>query len=265
MIIVGEKINTSRKKVAHAVEERNIELIARMARDQAEAGADYIDVNAGTFLEQEVESLCWLVEVVQDAVDLPLCLDSPNPQALSEAIKHHQGVPMVNSISLEKDRYEELLPVVTSHPCRVVALCMAETSMPSTVDERVHVGAELIDRLTKAGIPLGNIYLDPLVQPVSVDTRMGTAVLGAIEKIMQEYPGVNTICGLSNISFGLPMRHLINRNFLALCMLSGLSAAILDPTDKQLMATLVSVQMLLGRDEYCQDFIEGYQNGRISD
>jgi len=263
MIIVGEKINTSRKKVAQAVEERDTELIAQMARDQAEAGADYIDVNAGTFLEQEVESLCWLVEVVQDAVGLPLCLDSPNPKALSEAIKHHKGEPMVNSISLEKDRYKELLPVVTGHPCQVVALCMAETTMPTTVDERVHVGAELVDRLTKAGIPLANIHLDPLVQPISVDTRMGTAVLGAIEKIMQEYQGVNTICGLSNISFGLPMRHLINRNFLALCMMSGLSGAILDPTDKQLMATLLSVQMLLGRDEYCQNFIEGYQNGRI--
>jgi 5-methyltetrahydrofolate--homocysteine methyltransferase len=264
MIIVGEKINTSRKKVAQAVEQRDVDLIAQMARDQAEAGADYIDVNAGTFLDQEVELLCWLVKVVQDTVDLPLCLDSPNPKALSEAMKHHKGAPMVNSISLEKDRYEELLPVITSHPCQVVALCMAETSMPSTVDERVQVGAELIDRLTKAGISLERIYLDPLVQPVSVDTRMGTAVLGAIQKIMEEYTGVNTICGLSNISFGLPMRQLINRNFLALSMMSGLSAAILDPTDKHLMATLLSVEMLLGRDEYCQNFIEGYQSGRMS-
>jgi len=264
MIIVGEKINTSRKRVAQAVEERDVDYIAKMARDQAEAGANYIDVNAGTFLDQEVESLCWLVEVVQERVDLPLCLDSPNPKALSAAIKHHKGEPMVNSISLEKDRYEELLPVVTSSPCQIVALCMAETSMPSSVDERVQVGAELIGRLTKEGILLENIYLDPLVQPVSVDTQMGTAVLGAIEKIMQEYPGVNTICGLSNISFGLPMRQLINRNFLALCMMSGLSAAILDPTDTQLMATLLSVEMLLGRDEYCGSFIEAYQAGRIS-
>jgi 5-methyltetrahydrofolate--homocysteine methyltransferase len=94
---------------------------------------------------------------------------------------------------------------------------------------------------------------------------MGTAVLGAIHKIMNEFPGVNTICGLSNISFGLPMRKVINRNFLALCMASGLSAAILDPTDKQLMATLLSVEMLLGGDEYCENFIEAYQSTRISD
>jgi cobalamin-dependent methionine synthase I len=263
MLVVGEKINTSRRNIAAAVEAQDVDFISEAARNQAEAGAHYIDVNAGTFLEKEAGYLCWLVEVVQNAVDLPLCLDSPNPQALAEAIKHHKGEPMINSISLEKERYEALLPVVTNHPCRVVALCMAETSMPNTVEERVSVAAELIDKLTKKGVPLEKIYLDPLVQPVSVDTGMGMAVLGAIDKIMTDFSGVNTICGLSNISFGLPMRKVINRNFLALCMASGLSAAILDPTDKELMATLLSVEMLLGRDEYCENFINAYQDGRM--
>jgi cobalamin-dependent methionine synthase I len=263
MIVVGEKINTSRKSIAAAVEAQDVDFISEVAKEQADAGAHYIDVNAGTFLDKEVDYLCWLVKTVQHAVNLPLCLDSPNPAALAEAIKHHQGEPMINSISLEKERYQALLPVVTERPCRVVALCMAETSMPTTVDERVQVGAQLINELTNEGIPLEKIYVDPLVQPVSVDTGMGTAVLGAIHKIMNEFPGVNTICGLSNISFGLPMRKVINRNFLALCMASGLSAAILDPTDQQLMATLLSTDMLLGRDEYCENFIEGYQSGRI--
>ena len=264
MLVVGEKINTSRKSIAAAVEAQDVDFISEAARNQAEAGAHYIDVNAGTFLDAEVDYLCWLVEVVQNAVDLPLCLDSPNPKALAEAVKHHRGEPMINSISLEKERFEALLPVVTGRPCRIVALCMAETSMPNTVEERVEVGAELISRLTNEGIPVEKIYIDPLVQPVSVDTGMGTAVLGAIHKIMQDFPGVNTICGLSNISFGLPMRRLINRNFLALSMAYGLSAAILDPTDKQLMATLLSTDMLLGRDEYCGNFIEAYQSGQIS-
>ena len=263
MVIVGEKINTSRKSIAEAVEKRDAEFIRNIAREQAEAGARYIDVNAGTFLAQEVDYLCWLVEAVQEEVDLPLSLDSPNPGALSEAIKHHKGEPMVNSISLEKDRFQSLLPVITSQPCSVVALCMAETSMPTTVEERVQVGSELIKKLTDEGVPLEKIYVDPLVQPVSVDIGMGIATLGAIYKIMNDFPGVNTICGLSNISFGLPERRLINRNFLALCMAYGLSAAILDPTDNQLMATLLAVEMLLGRDEYCENFINAYQNGRI--
>jgi len=263
MIIVGEKINTSRKSIEEAVEKRDAAFITKVAREQAEAGAHYIDVNAGTFLDQEVDCLCWLVETVQNEVALPLCLDSPNPKALSEAIKRHKGEPMLNSISLEEERFKFLLPVITSQPCHVVALCMAQASMPTTVEERVQVGSELIKRLTGEGIPLEKIYVDPLVQPVSVGTSMGIATLGAINKIMNDFPGVNTICGLSNISFGLPERRLINRNFLALCISYGLSAAILDPADKQLMATLLSVEMLLGRDEYCENFIDAYRNGRI--
>jgi len=263
MIIVGEKINTSRRSIEEAVEKRDAAFIIKVARDQAEAGAHYIDVNAGTFLDKEIDCLCWLVETIQNEVALPLSLDSPNPKALSEAIKHHKGEPMINSISLEEDRFQSLIPVITSQPCHVVALCMAQTSMPTTVEERVQVGSELIKRLTGEGIPLEKIYVDPLVQPVSVDTGMGIATLGAIYEIMNHFPGVNTICGLSNISFGLPERRLINRNFLALCISYGLSAAILDPTDKQLMATLFAVEMLLGRDEYCENFIDAYQNGRI--
>ena len=263
MVIVGEKINTSRKRIEEAVGKRDAVFIANVARDQANAGAHYIDVNAGTFVNQEIDCLCWLVEAVQNAVDLPLCLDSPNPKALSEAIKRHKGEPMLNSISLEESRFRSLLPVVTAQPCCVVALCMGQTSMPTTVEERVQAGSELIKKLTDEGIPLEKIYVDPLVQPVSVDTLMGTAILGAIYRIMNDFPGVNTICGLSNISFGLPMRRLINRNFLALCMAYGLSAAILDPTDKELMGTLLSIEMLLGRDEYCEKFIVAYQEGRI--
>ena len=264
MIIVGEKINTSRKSIEEAVRKKDAAFIARVAREQAEAGAHYIDVNAGTFLEEEIDYLCWLVETVQSEVDLPLSLDSPSPKALSEAMKRHKGEPMINSISLEEERFKSLLPVITSQPCCVVALCMGQTAMPTTVEERVQVGSELNKSLTGKGFPLEKIYVDPLVQPISVDTNMGIATLGAISKIMNDFPGVNTICGLSNISFGLPERQIINRNFLALCLSYGLSAVILDPTDRHLMTTLITVEMLLGQDEYCGNFIEAYQNGHIA-
>ena len=265
MLIIGEKINTSRNSIEEAVRKHDAAFIAKVARDQAEAGAHYIDVNAGTFLDREADYLCWLVETVQNEVELPLCLDSPDPKALSKAMKHHKGEPMINSISLEEERFQSLLPVITSQPCHIIALCMAQTYMPTSVEERVQVGSELINKLTDEGIPLERIYVDPLVQPVAVDTNMGMATLGAISRIMNDFPGVNTICGLSNISFGLPGRHLINRNFLALCMSYGLSAAILDPTDKQLMATLLTIEMLLGHDEYCENFIDAYQNDHIAE
>jgi len=206
MIIVGEKINTSRRSVEEAVKKRDAEFIVGVAREQAEAGAHFIDVNAGTFVEQETDCLCWLVETVQNDVHLPLCLDSPDPSALSKAIKLHRGEPMINSISLETERLQALLPVVASQPCHVIALCMAQTAMPTTVADRVQVASELIEKLTDSGVPVERIYVDPLVQPVSVDTGMAIAALGAIGTIMKEFPGVNTICGLSNVSFGLPGR-----------------------------------------------------------
>jgi cobalamin-dependent methionine synthase I len=261
MIVIGEKINTSRKSIAEAVERKDHGFIQSVAHAQAAAGADYIDVNAGTFLEREVDFLPWLVETVQAGVDLPLCLDSPSPTALEKALEVHRGEAMVNSISLEKERYDALLPVVAGRPCKVVALCMARTAMPTTAQERIDVAAELIDSLTGAGVDAGRIFVDPLVQPVSVDVRMGPAVLDAIGGIMTRFPGVHTICGLSNISFGLPLRRQINRHFLVLAMARGLSAAILDPTDPELMASLVTAQMLLGQDEYCSAFIEAYERG----
>ncbi len=264
MVIVGEKINTSRGSVEDAVRNRDAAFIARMAREQAEAGADYIDINAGTFVDQEVDCLCWLTETVQQEVDLPLSLDSPNPVAISEAMRLHKGEPLINSISLEEDRFDALMPVITRQPCSVVALCMARTSMPVTTEERVEVGSELVKTLVSEGFPPEKIYVDPLIQPVSVDTNMGLAALGAIRRIMDDHPGVNTICGLSNISFGLPERRLINRNFMALCIAYGLSAVIMDPTDRQLMATLLTAEMLLGRDDYCGNFIDAYQSGRIT-
>ncbi len=261
MIIVGELLNTSRKSIEQAVKKKDTDFIQKVARDQADAGADYIDVNAGTFLEKESQCLPWLVETVQAAVDLPCCLDSPSPEALEKAMAVHRGVPMINSISLEKDRYDQMLPLVTQAPCKLVALCMSHTSMPTTVRERVEVAEQLIASLTDAGKAQPDIYIDPLVQPVSVDTNMGVAVLDAMRTIRSSYPEVNIICGLSNISFGLPERRLINRYFLSLAIGSGLSAAILDPTDSAIMAAVKTNLMIMGQDEYCGEYIEAYENG----
>lgn len=263
MLIIGENINTSRKEIADAVEKRDADFIQNIARKQSDAGAHYIDVNAGAFREKEAEILCWLVEVVQQEVNLPLCLDTANPVALSEAFASHHGEPMINSVSLERERYDSMLEIITSNPCRVVALCIGKTAMPKTVEERVQAGSELITRLTEAGIPISKIYVDPLIQPVSVDVQMGIQALETIRTIMTGFPGVNTISGLSNISYGLPKRRLINRNFLALAMAFGLSGAILDPTDKLLMAALKTGEMLLGRDEFCEKYLDAYYEGLL--
>ncbi len=263
MLVVGEKINSTRKRVAEAVEAFDAGAILDLARCQADAGADFIDVNAGTFGDREAERLVWLVETVQSGIDKPLCLDSPSPAALEAAVKVHRGEPMINSISLEADRFEPLLSLVGNHPARVVALCMGKTGIPATAAERVRIAGELVEALTGKGVALEKIYVDPLVQPVSVDTHNGSIALDAIAGIRQAFPGVNTICGLSNISFGLPERRLINRTFLSQAMARGLSAAILDPLDRGLMSVLCSARMLLGEDVYCEGFLTAYEGGRL--
>jgi len=264
MIILGEKINTSLKGVSEAVSTRDSRYIVKLARQQVEAGAHYIDVNAGTFIEKEGECLSWIVQAVQEEIDIPLCLDSPDPDVIAHAMEVHRGEPMVNSISLEPDRFHDLFPIITRGLCKVVALCMAETSMPTTTEERVAVAEELVNKLIEGGISIENIFVDPLIQPVAVDQAMGRASLQAISAIMNLFPGVNTICGLSNISYGLPMRRLINRHFFTLAIGYGLTTAILDPTDKRLMSSLFTTEMLLGKDEYCAHFIDAYQNGILT-
>lgn len=264
MLVVGELINTSRRAIAEAVRSGDRERIQAVARAQADAGAAYIDVNAGTFVEKETDYLLWLVETVQAVTRRPLCLDSPDPAALDKAMAVHQGVPMINSISLEPERYETMLPLVLDRPCKVVALCMGQTAMPTTAAERMAAADELIGRLTAAGKPAEDIFVDPLIQPVSVDVHMGRAALEAIAGIKRNHPSVGTICGLSNISFGLPQRKHINRCFLALAMHAGLDAAILDPTDPQLRAIRLTTAMVLGEDPYCEAFIEAYEQGWLA-
>ena len=157
--------------------------IAKLAQDQFAAGAAYIDVNAGIFVDMEAEHLKWLVSTVQSAVEAPCCLDSPDPKAIEAALEVHKGTAMVNSISLEKERLAKLLPVVAGTDLKVVALCMSDEGMPTTADQRLAIAEKLIETLTQNNIPLDNIYVDPLVQPISAGHLFGLEFLEAIERL----------------------------------------------------------------------------------
>jgi 5-methyltetrahydrofolate--homocysteine methyltransferase len=259
MIIVGELINASRKKVASLIESKDTEAIQKIARDQHESGANLIDVNAGVFVGKEPEYLKWLVTIVQEAADVPCCIDSPDPEAIEGALSVHKGAAMINSISLEKERYDALLPVVSGTDCKVVALCMSDAGMPRTADERVGIAEELINSLVKNNVPLDNIYVDPLVQPISTDGSFGVEFLDAIDSIMTRFKGVHTICGLSNISYGLPERKFLNRIFMVMAITKGLDGAIVDPLDKQMMAAIIAAEALAGKDDYCSGYLQAYR------
>jgi len=263
MIIIGELINASRKQISSAIENKDADTIQKIAKDERENGADFIDVNAGVFVGKESDYLKWLVTTVQETVDAPCCLDSPDPKAIEAALSIHKGVPMINSISLEKERYEALLPVVSGTECKVVALCMSDKGMPETTDDRVSIADELINNLLKNNVPLDNIYVDPLVQPVSTKDSYGIEFLNAIEKIINKFPGVHTICGLSNISFGLPERKFLNQTFMVMAITKGLDAAIVNPLDKGMMAKIVAAETLAGKDEYCSQYLQAWRDKKF--
>ena len=216
MIIIGELINASRKVIKSAIEAQDAKIIKKVAIDQAEAGADYIDVNAGIFVGQEPEYLKWLVETVQDVTDKPCAIDSPDPVAIEKALSVHKGTPMINSISLEKDRYEKLMPIVADTDMKVIALCMSDAGMPKTVKDRMKIADELVGGLLRNNVKVENIFVDPLVQPLSVEGSCGMEFINTIEKIVTTYPGIHTACGLSNISYGLPARKFMNQTFMTM-------------------------------------------------
>jgi cobalamin-dependent methionine synthase I len=263
MIIVGELINSTRKSIGAAIEAGDKGKIQKIAKDQAEAGAHYIDVNAGSFQERETEYLTWLVTIVQEVVDLPCCIDSPNPPTLEAALKVHKGIPLINSISLEKERCEKLLPVLAGKNLKVVALCSSDAGIPRTAADRLTIAEELIKLLLDHKVKLENIYVDPLVQPVATDKVFGFEFLESVAQIMTRFSGIHTICGLSNVSFGLPQRKFLNRTFMAMAIAKGLDAAIMDPLDKQMMSVIIASETLVGRDNFCMNYINAYRGGKL--
>lgn len=264
MIIIGELINASRKSIHQAISDQNETYIRTVARDQAQCGADYIDVNAGVFLEQEPEYLQWLVQNVQAAVDKPCALDSPNPAAIEAALSVHQGPAMINSISLEKDRFDRFMPIVAGSDHKVIALCMSDHGMPQTVDDRLKIADKLINALIQNNVAVENILVDPLVQPVSVNSSFGWEFLEAVEQIRQRFPGIHTACGLSNISFGLPVRKLLNQIFMVMAIAKGLDGAIVNPLDRNMMAGIIAAEALAGRDDFCMEYLKAYRADRIA-
>ncbi|MFO8008859.1 MAG: dihydropteroate synthase [Candidatus Brocadiia bacterium] len=256
MLIVGERINATRPAIARALTERDAEQIAGEARRQAEAGADFLDVNAGSDPARELENLQWALEVVQDAGDLPLCLDSANPDVLRAGLELVEtDSVMLNSATAEEEKMDEVIGIAADSGALLVALTMDDSGVPGTADRRVDVAARLIEAAEAQGVPRDHLYVDPCVQPVSTDVCQGAEVLSAVFRIMQAFPGVHTTCGLSNIGFGLPNRNLVNRTFLAQLIPAGLDSAIMDPTEEGLMETVRAAEALAGRDEFCMDYI----------
>jgi len=263
MIIIGERINSTRKTIAPAVEAMDAAFIQKEAKDQAEAGAHYIDVNVATMMEKECERMEWAIKTIQGVVDLPICIDTPSPEAMKVGLMTAKGKTIMSSITGEEKKLAQYLPLLNEHGCSVIALCMDDTGMPETAEQRFAIGARLVEWLGKAGKKEEEMFIDPLVRPISSGERYGRIVLETISRLKKEFPEVHVVCGLTNVSFGLPQRKNLNQSFLVLCMGAGLDAVIVDPTDAKLMALMLAADALLGNDEFGLKYLGAHRAGKL--
>jgi len=265
MLIVGESINGTIQKVGEAILDRSELFLRELARAQYECGAQMLDVNAGVAGGDEMEDLPWVVDTVQKEVPLPLMIDSANPDALKAALSvyRNQEPPILNSISGEEEKWNKLFPVLTEKKCKVVVLCMDDQGIPKTIEERIKIASRLFQNLTKENIPPDFIYFDPLVLSVAVETDAALVTLETIGMIRSKFPNSHTICGVSNVSMGLPGRRLINRTFLTMAIAGGLDSLLVDVRDQSLMSSIYASKVLLNQDPYCLEYLRAYRSKKI--
>ena len=256
--MIGEKINpTGRKKLSRLIKERDFDYIKSLALTQVEAGADILDVNVGVPGEDEVALLPEVVKTVASAVDVPLCLDSANPEAIAAALAVCPGKPLVNSVNGEEVSLNTVLPIVKEYGAAVIGLTMDDNGIPNDPETRTAIAGKILERAAKIGIPNEDVVIDPLVLTIGADQMAGVVTLMSIELIRQEF-GVNINLGASNVSFGLPDRHTINQAFLAIAAKAGASCVITDPV--KLGRIIRAVDLLLGRDDFSRRYITYYRS-----
>ena len=262
MLIIGEKLNSAIPRVQEAVQSRDAAFIQDLARRQAAAGAHYLDLN--TSMGNEIENMEWLVGTVQQAVDTPLCIDTTDPSVMARALKMLRGAGMINSISLEKNRWDGMLPLVLDYGFPVIALTSDDNGIPKTAQDRLRLADMIINTLFAKNYDLDKLYIDPLVLPVAVDSSNAVIFFRCLREIKETYK-VKTVSGLSNVSHSMPARKIINRHFLTLCLACGMDAAIMDPLDNQLMTALIAGDLLMGNDRYGRNYIKAHRAGQLAD
>jgi cobalamin-dependent methionine synthase I len=263
MIVIGEKINGTRKKVKEAIAAKDASFIKDLALRQVKASVDFLDVNAGTAPEKEPDDMVWLINTIQEATDATLCLDSANPKALKAGFEVVNKKPMINSLSGEKLRIDGVLPLACEQQTELIVLTCDDDGIPTTVEKRMEILHKLIDMTRKGGLPDNKLHIDPLVGTISTDIKNGILAFEAMRKILEEYPDVHITGGLSNISFGLPARSIVNQAFAVLAIEAGMDSAIIDPENVALRSIIYAADVVLGKDKFCMNFTKAYRAGII--
>jgi 5-methyltetrahydrofolate--homocysteine methyltransferase len=256
-VLIGERINpTGKKRLAEALKAGDLDIVGKEALAQVQAGADILDVNVGTFGVDEVALLPKTVRMVMEKVDVPLCLDSSNPEALEAALKVYKGKPLVNSVTGEKHSLERVLPLIKKYGAAVVGLVQDDEGIPRDTERRVRIAHTIVERVEAEGIPREDLIIDCLAFAVGAEPASGVAVIEAIRRIRTEL-GVNITMGASNVSFGLPDRELLNSAFVAMAIAAGATCLIVDVA--KVRSIILAADLVLGRDNRARRYVEAYR------
>jgi 5-methyltetrahydrofolate--homocysteine methyltransferase len=257
--IIGERINpTRRKKLAESMAQGDFSVVQEDARRQVEAGAQVLDVNAGVPGADEPALLRGAVQAVMEVVDVPLCIDTANPEALGAALAVYPGKALINSTTAEEKMMTRVLPLAKKYGAAVIGVITDENGIPATPEARLEAARKLVARAGEYGVPPEDIVIDCLALTVGADHNAGKITLDSMQLVRKEL-GVNLNLGASNVSFGLPDRKIINVAYLALAIARGLTTAITDPTVSEIQTTLLACDLLMGRDEYAMRWIKAYR------
>lgn len=266
MIIIGEKINGSIPSVAEAIAKRDADFIKQRAILQANSGATYIDCCASVPEAEEVETLKWMIDCIQEVTDLPISVDSPSPAVLAEAYKFCNKPGIFNSVSGEGSKIDTIFPIMAqpeNAEWEVIALLSDDTGIPKSSADRLKVFDKIMAKAKEYGIKPSRIHIDPLVEMLCTSEDGITTNIETITSVREQYPSIHITAAISNISFNLPVRKLVNLGFLVLAMNAGLDSAIMDPTNRDMLGLVYSTEALLGLDDYCMEYIGAYREGLI--
>ena len=261
-VIIGERINpTNRKLLAEEMKAGNLERVQQDAMSQINAGAQILDVNAGVPLADEPKILADSIKLIQSISDVPLCIDSSIVEALKCGLEAYQGKALLNSVTGEEERLETVLPLVKQFGCAVIGISNDDSGISEDINVRFEVAKKIVERAMDYGIPKEDILIDPLVMPIGAINDAGKQVLELIKKLQNELQ-VNTTCGASNLSFGLPNRHGLNTAFIAMAIANGMPCAITNPLEKEIMQSIRGANVVMGHDPECSAWIMNYREPR---
>lgn len=260
MIVIGELINGMYKDVGKAIANKEADVIQHLASDQVKAGANILDVNTGPYSKNPKDDMKWLIESIQKAVEAPLAIDSTKADVIEEGLKIVKKRAIINSTSADDDKMEKIFGLAKKYNAQVIGLTMDKSGVPNSKDRRLELAATIVAKAMDFGISAEDLYLDPIVLPVNVAQNQAKEVLEAIREFrLLSDPAPHAVVGLSNVSQGTKTRSLIDRTFLMMAIANGLTAAIVDPLDKELMDAMITAELILNKNIYCDSFLEAYR------